>query len=396
MYNQIIVKLNPNQYGSVKKSSTSHYLISLYDFIFKALDTPNTYVIIVLLDLSKAFDLVDHNTLIQALLELNVNVYDVYWVADFLRNRQQCTRDKNLLSAFLSINNGTPQGTKLACLLFIVLIDKVLKDFYENCKNESNTMKAFVDDMCLAEAVKYDQKPNMEVLVNRVNSTLKNYKMCLNAKKCNVIIIDNSLKKTYSNIKIKIGDVTLPVLSESKLLGVIINNKGNWSNHINMIYGKACKKLYMIRKLKSVGLSSKQLVSIYSIHIRSVLEYSCMLWAFSLNNKQIELLSSIERRVLSVIMGRYVSRNKHKDVCKSISLATCIERHYILLNKFSKKLLRNERFQQWLDPYRIIRKSNYSARYNKNKHNFRLVKCKYERYKKSTLPILIKFLHDNA
>jgi len=101
----------------------------------------------------------NHSKLIHALSDLGVNHHDIYRVAEFLRQRTQCTRDKNIVSNLLSISNGTPQGTKLACLLFIVLVDKILKSFYEKFHNETNTMKAFVDDMCVAEVVKYGCLP---------------------------------------------------------------------------------------------------------------------------------------------------------------------------------------------------------------------------------------------
>ena len=102
--------------------SLSHYLSNLINFILKNLDKPNHYIILILLDLRKAFDLVDHNVLIEALLELEVDHNDVMWLAEFLRNRSQYTKDDNLLSDLIFISNGTPQGTKLAPLLFIILI----------------------------------------------------------------------------------------------------------------------------------------------------------------------------------------------------------------------------------------------------------------------------------
>jgi len=285
--------------------------------------------------------------------------------------------------------------TKLACLLFIVLIDKVLKSFYENCKTDMNTMKAFVDDMCIAEVVKYNTLPSMPMIINHINDTLKKYKMCLNAKKSNIIVIDNSRKKSYSNIKIVVDGVDMPVLDNCKLLGITINKKGDWSNHVNNIYSKASKKLYMIRKLKNAGFNKSQLVSVYSAHIRSILEYSCILWAFNITKEDMEKLNSIERRVLSIITGNYISKNRHKNVCVKLKLTSLTSRHTILLDKFSKKLIKSDRFKHWLAPYKIVRKTSYSSRYNRNKFNFRLVSCKYERYRRSTIPTLVKHLHDN-
>ncbi len=109
IYEQIISKLSAAQFFAIKKSPTSYYLVSLYNFVFKALEKPNTYIILVLLDLSKAFDLVDHYVLVRCLIQIRIKQTDVLRIADFLRNRKQCTKHKNLMSEFLSINNSTPQ-----------------------------------------------------------------------------------------------------------------------------------------------------------------------------------------------------------------------------------------------------------------------------------------------
>jgi len=147
-----------------------------------------------------------------------------------------------------------------------------------------------------------------------------------------------------------------------------------------------------MRKLRSSGFTKQQLVCVYSIHIRSILEYGSILWAFSINKDLIERLNSIEWRVLSIVTGRYVSKNKHVNVCKDLGIETPTSRHLLLLKKFGMKLTRSDRFKRWLEPYTIIRQSNSSSRYNRNKYNFRLVACKYERYRRSTSIIIIMII----
>lgn len=130
----------------------------------------------------------------------------------------------------------------------------------------------------------------------------------------------------------------------------------------------------------------------YTTHIRSVLEYCNILWGFSVTKAQTDLLNSVERRVISVIEGKYVSRNSHHDFCTATNMPHLEDRKSILLKNFGKKLLQSDRFRDWLLPFQIVRPVEYSARYNKNVHNFRLVKCKLERYRSSTIPQLVKCL----
>lgn len=180
-----------------------------------------------LLDLSKAFDLVDHNVLVKCLLEIGVCKNDVVWITDFLRNRKQCTKHKNVLSKFLPITNCTPQGTKLAVLLFVILINDLLTYYYSKHATPNNILNAFVDDMCIAEAVSYNQPSKINELVNDLNDRMITNKMSLNAQKSMVLAIDNSKKKSHSDVKVVINGNTLPQTSVSKFIGVLINVKAD-------------------------------------------------------------------------------------------------------------------------------------------------------------------------
>ena len=83
-------KLDYEQYGNTKGSSTTHYLIKLTDKAFKSTDLGNATTAITI-DYSKAFDLVDHNILIQKLIELGVRGCVLKLIISFLKNRSHCT-----------------------------------------------------------------------------------------------------------------------------------------------------------------------------------------------------------------------------------------------------------------------------------------------------------------
>ncbi len=94
--------------------------------------------------------------------------------------------------------------------------------------------------MCIAEAVENDKSLHMEVCVNDIYTRLVHNKMCLNSSRNNVLIVVNSNRKRFSNTRIEIDDKEIPKTNVSKLLGVLINVKADWCNHVNCIYSKAC------------------------------------------------------------------------------------------------------------------------------------------------------------
>ena len=100
------------QFGNLKSTSTSHYLVSLIDHIGKILKKPNSWLNSMSIDLQKAFDLVNHNILIEKLeKEFNIDPLLVKLVASFLTNRSQVVKYQNHYSNPLPIYNGTPRNS---------------------------------------------------------------------------------------------------------------------------------------------------------------------------------------------------------------------------------------------------------------------------------------------
>lgn len=84
-----------------------------------------------------------------------------------------------------------------------MLINKILNSFKGKLKADTNTIKAFVDYMCVAEeAVKFDQTPKINDYIEHLNKVLQDNKLSLNPNKSQVIIIDHSRNKRFSNIQI--------------------------------------------------------------------------------------------------------------------------------------------------------------------------------------------------
>ena len=87
----------------------------------------------------------DHNVLLSELNNLDVDPHLVRWIASFLTNRSQRVRIGNSLSPTVELNGGTPQGTKLAPLLFCILVNGKAA----NCKSRVK----YVDDTTAMEII---------------------------------------------------------------------------------------------------------------------------------------------------------------------------------------------------------------------------------------------------
>ena len=106
-------RVDPNQYDSMKKSSTTHAIVDLLHQCYTSTDASKQYARILLLDFSNAFDLINHNILLQKLARFGLQNILMKWIASFLTERTQQVKLCNTQSDWNYIHGGVPQGTTL-------------------------------------------------------------------------------------------------------------------------------------------------------------------------------------------------------------------------------------------------------------------------------------------
>ena len=135
-------KIDFRQYGGLKGNSITHYLIEFINFILSCQDSSDqTAVLACMVDFSKAFNRQNHNLLITKLSDMGVPGWLLKIVIAFLKDRKMLVKYKGKQSGIRSLPGGGPQGTLLALLLFIVLINDVGFEEQTNNAGELITSK---------------------------------------------------------------------------------------------------------------------------------------------------------------------------------------------------------------------------------------------------------------
>ena len=267
LYDDISPKIDPQQYGNVRTSSTTHCLIDFLDFTYKELEKRKTSVTATFIDFKKAFDLVDHTTVIKKAISMGVRGCLIPWLADFLTDRRQAVRYQGSTSDFLPITCGVPQGTKIGPLLFLILINDALLDTPQRMK--------YVDDCTITSSISTtapDHSPTQTTLNALYDWTLENH-VKINTTKTVAMLFSFSPNPPPPP-PLTLNNCPLTTVSSFKLLGVTIDDRLTWNAHTTNIVNSASFRLYMLRRLKTFGLPSSELVNIYKTFILPKLMYA--------------------------------------------------------------------------------------------------------------------------
>ena len=150
----------------------------------------------------------------------------------------------------------------------------------------------------------------------------------------------------------------------------------------------ARRSLWTIVRLREAGFPVDKLVHVYTLNIRSILEYIIVAILPLLTLNQLNQLESIQRKATSIILRNYdMSYEERLKYCKLQSLR---KRWETLFLKFAHKTVQSERFQNWIKPNSSVHQM--SLRKNTT---FHLPICRTERYRKSTINTIIRAVNES-
>ena len=280
------------QHGFVPRKGCLSNLLETLDFITESLSWGNS-VDEIILDLSKAFDLVPHKGLVHKSKGYDIGSDLLKLFEDFLKDREQRVVLGESVSSWESVISGVPQGSVLGPLIFVIYINDLTDSV-------NNKLKLYADDSKILSTVNsWTDALGVQKDIDSISEWMKDWRMQLNTNKCKVI----HFGKNNSNFPYLIEDENCGMkyiedVKSEKDLGVIFEANLKWTKQISACVNKANSLLGMLsRTFESRDVNIWK--HLYISMVRPHLEYAFQVWSPTLES-DISKLEKIQRKATKI------------------------------------------------------------------------------------------------
>ena len=257
----------------------------------------------------------------------------------------------------------------------------------------------YVDDTTLVEAVELDRAVvhftehkaqacsrarYTELVANSIAARATSIGMRVNCQKTQLLLVsppngfENSAYINLCNEKVESSD-------SLKLLGFVFGKEPNVSAHVREIKKKYRARFWALIHLKNAGFSGDQILCLFNIYLRPVIEYCSAVYHSLLTAGQSDELERLQRQVVRLAYGW---NNSYEDLCAIKNIDSLKKRREDYLDRFTEKTLNNERFSHW---YPVRERDEHQLR---NRRNFEETRARTSRYYNSPLAYLRRRAND--
>ena len=275
--------LHAHQFGFRKKYSTGIALAHVISTLISKINSGKPTVL-ALLDLKKAFDLINHKLLLIKLNSYGIRGLPLQWLSSYLTNRTQKTKVNNVISDSKPISAGVPQGSILGTIIFILFVNDVFQ-----LNSIDIEIFLYADDTAIIFSADCEF-----VLQTIINNFFDKYCLwcttnclVLNPAKSNFLTFNNA------RVTVSINNQLLLKLDYVKYLGILIDNRLNWSYHVNHIVKIVSQRIGMFKRV--LPFLPKYVVQLYyNAFILPSFSYCLMYWFNNDRSGRYKLINKID------------------------------------------------------------------------------------------------------
>lgn len=313
--NDIISKA---QYGFQSKKSTAQLLSNFTDEVNYHLGEKK-HVVLLFIDFSKAFDTLGHNMLLKTLENSGISGKLLEWCAEYLRSRSYHVKVGQSLSRSVYVTRGTAQGSVTGPLHYLAYVND-LENVIKHC-----SLYQYADDTCILSANK-DLNLAVECLqadFTYMTEWAHDMGLVMNPHKTKLIHVHSSHINTSHSFQIiahthdclhkNVTDCQCSPIEQvpcHTYLGLIIDNRFNWSYQVESVCGKLRGILTKFSIIKR-NIPYNTLLQMYKALAESIVSYGLTSYGRTFKT-YLDKIHNLQTRLLKLVVPKYV-RNKYRD-----------------------------------------------------------------------------------
>lgn len=301
---------NDSQNGFRKNRST---VLAVYKYIKEALNIINNkkYAVGLLLDMTKAYDKVQFDILLNKLYNIGIRGKSYEWFTSYLKNREQVVEIEHcnhkskeielIRSQSIPVKASIPQGSVIGCLLFLVYINNLPNYINESCV-------LFADDISILTSCDNNINLNQKLtsILDTTTHWMNEHNLEINFNKTKIITF-HPRQKIPITINFDYNGSKLEAVNKFTLLGLDIDSHVDWKSHIQKIRTKLSKFSYALREIKKATDLKTAIVTYYA-YAFAWLKYGVILWG---NSTDAPTLFTLQKKIIRILMNI-----KETDSCK--------------------------------------------------------------------------------
>ena len=264
--------LDPLQFAYRSNRSTEDAVSHAIHLSLQHLEKSNTYVRMLFVDYSSAFNTIIPQHLVDKLGPLGLSPPMCNWILDFLTDRPQSVRVGTNTSNTISLSTGSPQGCVLSPLLFTLMTHDCI------ARSATNHIIKYADDTTVVGLIRDDDEESYRAEVKHLVSWSTGSNLDLNVNKTIEVIIDPRTRERPAHTPLFIGGAAVEIAESTKFLGVHISSNLSWTQHTASLTKKANQRLHFLRRLRKAQLPPPILTTFYRGTIESILTSCISVW----------------------------------------------------------------------------------------------------------------------
>ena len=266
---------------------------------------------VIFLDLKKAFDLVDHNILLDKLRLYNLDYNALYFFESYLQNRKQYVFHHGNYSTEGTISYGVPQGSILGPLLFLLYIN----DLPLHVSSPQVQCDILADDTTLHTSDKDERviSKTLQKSLNEISNWCIANNMIIHPAKTKSMLITTRQKHQLRPQPLNLTLQSEPIeqVDQHRLLGIIIDNQLTWKPHIANLCKRIAKNVFLLSRLEHITDSFVRTLFFHA-HIKSHVDYASIIWDGCADVHLKQLNSLYKRAVKKILPGPIPTCEKFK------------------------------------------------------------------------------------